>query len=528
MKYRALCFFWGNPALVQGVAEFCHYYSREFGVEFYVITPDLPGRLMFLREGIQAFVLDDLPMPEAEADYPGVGDADAQELIRFDMLTHSGAAKACEEMGIGSYVNRVLRTYEYLADTLQARLFFLWNGATFWQRALAHVAKGKGAPCFYLERGLLPGTLVIDPNGVNYNSSLAGSRWAAGSAEKPSEEEEARLQVFLQLVKGSHRTVVPHGEDVGSQHARGLLGIPPGAKIVVLPLQLENDSNILFNSPFFRTMPQVIAVLQKSLDNLRDVWVVIKPHPEDKDRVLELSELCGPRCLLSGNLSLPSLLAIADVVVTVNSNVGFEALIQGKPVVALGRAIYTEKGFTFDIAGPQDMELQLDRALKAAEQPKPVSDDFRRFLCVLLRSHLFPIVGNDEWGSRARIGHCIVKRATKGNLDPVPPAGSRPLKGMLEQNLLLIRLLSPNSSLDQKRLLFLLTSDRIKNLVRSFAAGKIGLEEEITVSAAGVTTLPKLLRRYDLMISDKRVSGWRRVVLTALHCVVRAEQKILL
>lgn len=526
-KRRALCFFWGSPSLINGIAEFCGYFSREFDVEFFIITNSLSGRMFFLREGLQAFTIGDLIKLSLEGESAVVDESEANDLLYYDLFTGQGAAKDACEVGIASYANRVLKAYSLLVDNLEPDLFFVWNGSTFWQRALAYVARKKGAACYFLERGLIPGTFVVDPDGVNYSSSLAGTRWHLLEIAKPTGEERARLEDFLFHAQQSNRTVVMHGKELGPLPAREHLGIPQGAKVVLLPLQIETDSNILFHSPCYRTMPQVIADLQSGLENVKDVFLVIKPHPEDIDRLEELTALCGPRCCLSIDLSLSSLLGIADVVTTINSTVGLEALIKGKQVVALGRAIYTEKGFTFDVSGPEDLPSQLDRALKVSGREDKPSAEFQRFLVYLLKTHLFPISGHDEWGSRTRIGRKIAGHVSPGGSSALSLVESPLLKSMMDQNMVLAGLFSPSAS-KKKRVLFFFASQKTIDLIHLCSADNLSQSEELKWSASKIPSLVQLGKRYDFLISDKRFSGWKRLVFNVLWTVIRSKKKIFL
>lgn len=127
-----------------------------------------------------------------------------------------------------------------------------------------------------------------------------------------------------------------------------------GKPIAFLPLQLHDDANLLHFSPY-ETITEVVQDVVPRLAEAGYV-VLIKPHPGARHR---------PGCHVANALarlatnpwadqviwlderddaSNPQLLSVADLVVTVNSSVGFEALYFDRTVVVLGDAVYKPQG----------------------------------------------------------------------------------------------------------------------------------------------------------------------------------------
>lgn len=149
----------------------------------------------------------------------------------------------------------------------------------------------------------------------------------------------------------------------------------------LLPLQLDGDSQIRDHSPF-QSMRQVAALAIASFAQFapEDSVLVVKNHPLDpglsrhEDGVRGLARTYGveDRVVYLERGHLPSLLARAAGVVTVNSTVGAAALEYGCPTMALSSAVYHLEGLTFQgpldefwrAAAPPDRELFL--AFKAA------------------------------------------------------------------------------------------------------------------------------------------------------------------
>lgn len=144
----------------------------------------------------------------------------------------------------------------------------------------------------------------------------------------------------------------------------------------LLPLQLDGDSQITHHSPFADISQVIRTVLTSFASNApSDTWLVIKNHPLDTgltdyrrvaSSLVRSLDLEG-RILYLETGSLSDLLPHTRGVVTVNSTVGITALASGRPVIALGKAIYDLPGLTFQggldrfwrEAGPPDGGLFL-------------------------------------------------------------------------------------------------------------------------------------------------------------------------
>ena len=144
--------------------------------------------------------------------------------------------------------------------------------------------------------------------------------------------------------------------------ARAVARVASGPRpYFLLPLQLEGDAQIRTHSPF-RSMRQAAArvIASFAAEAPADSLLVVKNHPLDPglDRhasgIRELARTYGvqDRVLYLEAGHLPSLLARAAGVVTVNSTVGAAALDAGRPVLALSGAVYNLPGLTFQ--GPLD------------------------------------------------------------------------------------------------------------------------------------------------------------------------------
>jgi hypothetical protein len=131
-------------------------------------------------------------------------------------------------------------------------------------------------------------------------------------------------------------------------------------KIAFLPLQLHDDANLLRFSKYETVEDVVLDVVPKLA--AAGYLTVIKTHPGAKSRHQSQVAFSLARAAVrpwaddvvwldatKGVYSNAQLIALADLVVTVNSSVGFESLYFDKVVSVLGDAVYKPSGLFPDL-----------------------------------------------------------------------------------------------------------------------------------------------------------------------------------
>jgi capsular polysaccharide export protein len=152
--------------------------------------------------------------------------------------------------------------------------------------------------------------------------------------------------------------------------------VDSGAPYWAFPLQLEGDFQIRIHSPY-ETVAEAIRDVVASFARGAPpaTWLAIKGHPLDNGlnnwaRVIgEAAERYGVagRVVWIPEAPFGPLLAGSRGVVTVNSTAGLQAIGAGRPVLALGEAIYAMPGLTFQGAP--------DAFWTEAEPPDPTLHD---------------------------------------------------------------------------------------------------------------------------------------------------------
>jgi capsular polysaccharide export protein len=299
-----------------------------------------------------------------------------------------------------SFRGRLDELPDYYADRVQA--LSISDVVLYGDRRPVHVpaiaqARARGIRVHVFEEGYFrPFLVTLERGGVNGNSALprdpdwyheVGARlpdYGYGAPFSSSLVRRAIHDIAYEVANLAnplffprYRTHVPYNRWMGyASHLRRYAAFPFHASrdraliarlakeegpLFVLPLQLESDIQIRFYSPI-ATMTSLISQVMRSFARAAPpgARLAIKNHPLDpgfvnySSLVARLGRELGVAQRVdyvdTGDAS--ALVHRARGIVTVNSTVGMSSLALGRPVIALGTAIYNLRGLTFQ--GPLD------------------------------------------------------------------------------------------------------------------------------------------------------------------------------
>ncbi len=259
----------------------------------------------------------------------------------------------CDDPLVAKALGRAPAFHSRLIPTRAGR-YIGWGRKWSGHRAV-DIAKQNNASALLLEDGFLRSldrndpaiSIVIDDFGVHYDASVP-SRLETMIAAPLSREEQIRAQGLTQQWCDGR---------VSKYNAAPELQRPLPAQYVLVVDQVRGDLSISYgwaNADSFDVM------LQRALADNPGVDVVVKLHPDvftnaakshfdpaslaRIDRVHVVAENCHPVSLISQ----------AKAVYTVTSQVGFEALMWGKPVHTFGMPFYAGWGLTHDALAAPD------------------------------------------------------------------------------------------------------------------------------------------------------------------------------
>lgn len=196
-------------------------------------------------------------------------------------------------------------------------------------------AKARTPHWFYMQEYFRP-VFVLDPQG-----------WSAGSSVYPIDPSHLPPAVLgawdtyrTRFLDGSLAS--KFGQSPAAPRARlQKEGQLPAGPFVFYPLQVPHDQSIRYFSDVDQDMA-LEAVAR--LAHLRGLALVTKEHPANRASARVYRDRLGTGAFFS-DAHVHDLIRHAEGVVTINSGVGFEALLAGAPVICLGRAEYDAAAF---------------------------------------------------------------------------------------------------------------------------------------------------------------------------------------
>lgn len=213
-----------------------------------------------------------------------------------------------------------------LLDREKPDLVAVWNGSARHCQLLLALLKPDCKTVFF-ENGLLPNTTTFDARGVNYNNAVPRT---AAFYYAYAEQLAAAPIVPIKLVPRKPRI-------------DGLEPIAPPLHFVFIPFQDDRDTQVRLFSPWVSNMQELFA-LGERIAAETGLAVVFKEHPSSRESYPELHARCNDRVLFANGNNTQELIERSLYVVTLNSTVGIESLLLGKPVMTLGNAFFNIEG----------------------------------------------------------------------------------------------------------------------------------------------------------------------------------------
>lgn len=250
------------------------------------------------------------------------------------------------------------------------------------------VCQQLGIQFLVFEEGYLrPDYITLECDGVNANSNLNLSLMLNQQAQhdypQPTQPSFARMVWWACLYYLAwillhplyphyqhHRLLTPLQEIVAwlralrrrvtntlfDRRKQSYIRAHLAGRYFIVALQVHNDSQVRVHSDYDDVTDFVVETMQSFAKHAApDQHLVIKHHPMDRGYrsyrglIRKTAQDLGiqARVLYVCDVHLPSLIKGSIGLVTINSTTGLQALFHGKPVIALGRAIYNRPRLTF-------------------------------------------------------------------------------------------------------------------------------------------------------------------------------------
>jgi capsular polysaccharide export protein len=360
------------------------------------------GDLLFRSDGVQTVFA---PMHITQQEYPISDEAllnmQIYNVTYSEKILHTNVSHK-ELSTYKKYMNFI----DYYIDQHQIEVICLFNGYHWIDQVAKYLAKKKGLKVVYFEDGLFrPYTVTCDNKGINaassvsqdpdfYDSIIVDKKRLKKYTFKPENplflhrKKESLIKVgfvkALSMFGNITRLHPNYYVHINWSHAiryflfkvsysrRKNDPIVLPKEYVFLPFQVSRDTQIFYNSPNIKNMEELLervhtAVARYNQIDGRDVKIVVKEHPEDMSRnnYKQLKEKYNnnQEVIFIGKYNVKDLIKHSLAVITINSTVGIEALVQKKRVITLGDALYNIEGIVQRCTDPVRLYDTLKSAL---------------------------------------------------------------------------------------------------------------------------------------------------------------------
>lgn len=207
-------------------------------------------------------------------------------------------------------------------------------------------------------KGFAPGSdepsqsFVIDEEGIYFDSARGSGLQTLLGSPTADESELQRARDLIAVIRQARLSKYNNGAVLGIRRA----GVPIGRPYVLLVDQVAEDASIagaLTDEAAFGSM------LKHAAEHHAGKSIVVRTHPAAGDQSLlrRAAQSLGIDVVVPAPMNPWPLLEEADAVYTVSSQLGFEALMAGKPVHCFGVTYYSGRGVTTDhIAAPKSRQ----------------------------------------------------------------------------------------------------------------------------------------------------------------------------
>lgn len=350
-------------------------YLKLSGHQVSFFVPEYSGAVCLIEQQIPLIRLKNIE----SSDYLDTDENNLlQVCLRYDLKQlefYSGLLKGIKRKQIISEGLQLFSACKKYFNEVELDLIIVWGGIKYYSSIPAAIAKKNNLKCVFIEKGLFPFTLQVDYKGVNasgnlknefklvsevtenhpldFYRSLLKEKWYFTQPVN-SINTKLKIKYLLEefgpkelMIKIFHKyfetklfkkfNYKERWEITDPISSAGSI-IEPG--YIFIPFQVSDDSQLLVESNWIKDNVSLVITVIKSLNELGiKNKIVIKEHPREF-RNYKYKDILKNYNVFFSKAGTVDLISGSKLVITINSTVGFEALVFGKPVIITGNSFY--------------------------------------------------------------------------------------------------------------------------------------------------------------------------------------------
>jgi len=321
--------------------------------------------------------------------------------LKYDLTQnnlHSNLIKGIKKRQILRQGQNVFRACKKYLNKDNVDLIIVWGGIRSFSFIPSAIAKKNNIKCIFIEKGLYPFTLQVDSKGVNgfgklkeefafpkdfeesnpleFYQSLLKEKWFS-SQPLDTIKILTKLKYFLKQFAFDELFIKIYHKYFETKLFKKFIykknwevtdPVKASEKIeetgyIFIPFQVCDDSQLLVQDNWIKDNITLVKSVIKSLHDLGiSSKIIIKEHPREF-RKIDYHEILNDKDVYFSNAGAVDLISGSKLVVTINSTVGFEALVFCKPVLITGSALYESLPYITKVSNQGDLTLNLKKYL---------------------------------------------------------------------------------------------------------------------------------------------------------------------
>ena len=329
-----------------------------------------------------------------------------QTCLKYDLTQNDFSSKLVKGVRKNQIVKKAHQIFHICKKYFikyKPDLIIVWGGIRSYSSIPSAIAKVNGIPRVYIEKGLYPFTLQVDNQGVNgfgklkeefinindtnelisidFLQSVLKEKWYF-TQPVTSINTTIKLKYFFKefsiielLLKIYHKYFETGLLSMFVYKDKWEITNPSSDSetieetgYIFIPFQVSDDSQLLIQNNWINDNITLVESVFRSLNELGiNRKIIIKEHPREfrKINYQEILKNYNINFSMAGTIDL---ISGCSLVVTINSTVGFEALVFCKPVIITGSALYESIPFIDRVNSQSELTTNLKRILSSDKQ----------------------------------------------------------------------------------------------------------------------------------------------------------------
>ncbi|OGU34413.1 MAG: hypothetical protein A2068_09720 [Ignavibacteria bacterium GWB2_35_6b] len=367
------------------------------GHKVFFVEPEYSGAVCLIKEKHDYFTHKSIGETKKN-----VLHQEFDEILKYELAILEGNKNKFTKR-LNLLAGEICAFYESFFHNNKIDMILIWNGYSVRGKAAKYIANKLGIKKNIFERSVFPFYLQVDDEGINtYNShkqTLCDYQLQTVNLRiddfQNLVQKKLDLKNPLDVIKIKYKVQYYIKEKEYSELGYRVLqyitmqkslSLKSKKKVFIfnsislgnldyifVPLQVSTDTQLLMCDNLIKTNVELIENVLNSVSKLNSTWkVVFKIHPQETGKEAEyLNVIEKYNNAVVTNTDTIELIKNSKLVISINSSVGFEALLWQKSVILLGNSIYDNFELIYKVAKLDELKnliqtnfgKQLDRNL---------------------------------------------------------------------------------------------------------------------------------------------------------------------